>query len=388
MMKRRIFLIVLDSLGVGELPDAADFGDVGSHTLKSIAESSSFFAENLIQMGLGNIEGQDFLSRVEAPLASYGKMEEASRGKDTTIGHWEIAGIISPTPLPTYPNGFPREILEELEKSCGRKCLCNKPFSGTEVIEKYGKEHLETGALIVYTSADSVFQIAAHEKIVPVEELYSICQQARKILRGKHGVGRVIARPFVGELGNFTRTANRHDFSLEPPEKTLLDVAKENGFDVISIGKIVDIFASRGITEVIRTKQNAEGIARLSQVMDRDFEGICFLNLVDFDSLYGHRNDVDGYAAALGEFDRALPQILKKIRENDLLVITADHGCDPATKSTDHSREYVPLLVYEKGKSGKALGVRKSFADVAQSCGEFLGLAHSFPGKSFLGEVI
>lgn len=385
-MKKRIFLVILDSLGVGALPDAADFGDEGSHTLKSIFASPLFSAENLIEMGLGNIEGQDFLPQVKKPLASYGKMKEASRGKDTTIGHWEIAGIVSPLPLPTYPHGFPEEILSELEKKCGRKILCNKPFSGTEVIERYGKEHLETGALIVYTSADSVFQIAAHEEKIPVEELYRICEAARGILQGKHGVGRVIARPFVGEPGSFTRTANRHDFSLAPPSKTLLDVAKEAGKDIISIGKIVDIFASRGITEAIRTKGNAEGIEKLSETMDWEFDGICFLNLVDFDSLYGHRNDADGYAAALGEFDRAIPSLLEKIRENDLLIITADHGCDPSTVSTDHSREFVPLLVYEKGKTGRELGTRESFADVAQSCAEFLGLSFPFPGKSFLGE--
>ncbi len=387
-MKKRIFLVVLDSLGVGALPDAADFGDEGPHTLKSIAASPCFSAENLIKMGLGNIEGQEFLPSVTKPLASYGKMKEASRGKDTTIGHWELAGIISPFPLPTYPDGFPRHILDELEKRCGRKSLCNKPFSGTEVIERYGKEHLETGAIIVYTSADSVFQIAAHEEKIPVEELYRICEEARDILQGEHGVGRVIARPFVGEPGNFTRTANRHDFSLAPPEKTLLDIAKEAGKDVISIGKIVDIFAARGITEAIRTKSNAEGIERLSETMDRDFDGICFLNLVDFDSLYGHRNDIDGYASALGEFDGALPSLLEKMRENDLLIITADHGCDPATVSTDHSREYAPLLVYEKGKEGRSLGTRESFCDIAQSCAEYLGLSFSFAGKSFLGEKI
>jgi len=379
---------VLDSLGVGALPDAAEFGDEGSHTLKSISSSPLFSAENLIALGLGNIKGQDFLPRAEKPLASYGRMKEASRGKDTTVGHWELAGIVSPLPLPTYPDGFPEEILNELEKRCGRKILCNKPFSGTEVIERYGKEHLETGALIVYTSADSVFQIAAHEEKIPVEELYRICETARSILQGKHGVGRVIARPFVGEPGRFIRTANRHDFSLEPPEKTLLDIAKEAGKDVISIGKIVDIFASRGITEAIRTKGNAEGIERLSAMMDREFYGICFLNLVDFDSLYGHRNDADGYAAALSEFDRALPDLIEKVRENDLFIITADHGCDPRTASTDHSREYVPLLVYEKGKEGRDLGTRESFTDVAQSCAEFLGLSRRFHGKSFLGEEI
>lgn len=380
--------MVLDSLGIGALPDAAEFCDEGSHTLRSISCSPRFCAENLIQMGLGNIEGQTFLPSVEKPLASYGKMKEASRGKDTTIGHWELAGIISPLPLPTYPDGFPDEVLNELEKRCGRKILCNKPFSGTEVIRCYGKEHLETGALIVYTSADSVFQIAAHEEKIPVEELYRICETARSILRGKHDVGRVIARPFVGEPGNFTRTSNRHDFSLEPPGKTLLDIAKDAELDVISIGKIVDIFASRGITEAIRTKGNSEGIEKLSEAMDRDFHGICFVNLVDFDSLYGHRNDTDGYAAALGDFDGVLPSLFKKIRENDLLIITADHGCDPGTASTDHSREYVPLLVYEKGKEGKNLGTRESFADVAQSCAAFLGLSYPFPGKSFLGEEL
>lgn len=385
-MKKRVFLIVLDSLGIGALPDAADFGDEGSHTLKSISRSEKFSIPNLLKMGLGRVKGQDDLPEEKSPVASYGRLAEASRGKDTTIGHWELAGVVSHRPLPTYPDGFPQEILDELEKRCGRKSLCNKPFSGTEVIRIYGEEHLKTGALIVYTSADSVFQIAAHEEKIPVEELYRICTIARGILQGEHGVGRVIARPFVGEIGAFTRTAGRHDFSLEPPAETLLDVLQRAGKDVISVGKIVDIFASRGITEAHRTKSNADGIRCLSEICDRDLDGLCFVNLVDFDSLYGHRNDVDGYAAALSEFDAALPSLMAKMRENDLLIITADHGCDPATPSTDHSREYVPLLVYAKGKKARDLGTGESFSDVAVSIASYFDLAHSFDGRNFLGE--
>ena len=383
-MKKRVFLIVLDSLGIGALPDAKNFGDEGSNTLKSISSSEKFSIPNLEKWGIGNVYGVDFLPKSKAPLAAFGRMAEVSLGKDTTIGHWELCGVISPKPLPTYPDGFPKDLLEKIEGRIGRKFICNKPYSGTQVIADFGKEHIESGNLILYTSADSVFQIAAHEGVVPVEELYRICQIAREELSGEHGVGRVIARPFVGEEGNFERTSNRHDFSLAPPSKTLLDFAKEEGFSVISIGKIEDIFASRGITKGLRTKDNRDGMEKILSVADEDFEGICFLNLVEFDSKYGHRNDVDGYAAALSEFDAFLPSLVQKMREGDLLIVTADHGCDPGTASTDHSREYVPVLAYGSKVFPRDLGTRKSFADLAASVGEYLGLCAEFRGESFL----
>ena len=381
---KRAFVIVLDSFGIGELPDAKLFGDEGSNTLKSISRSPEFSIPNLLRLGLGNIAGLDFLPQEKKPLAAFGKMTEKSKGKDTTVGHWELCGVISEKPLPTYPNGFPPEVIEEFEKRVGRKVLCNKPFSGTEVIALYGEEHVKTGDLIVYTSADSVFQIAAHEDVVPLAELYRYCEIARELLQGEHGVGRVIARPFITGKGGFERTANRHDYSLAPPQKTLLDFAKEKGFDVISIGKIEDIFASRGITEGHRTSSNRNGMEICLETADRDFEGICFLNLVDFDAKYGHRNDVDGYAAAISDFDSFLPGLLGKMREEDLLIITADHGCDPGTPSTDHSREYVPILVYGKGLAGKELGISESFAAVAQTVSDYLGLEEKFACESFL----
>ena len=380
-------MIVLDSFGIGELPDAYLFGDEGSHTLKSISESPQFSIPNLLNLGLGHIKGCEFLPNCEKPQASFGRMAEKSQGKDTTIGHWELCGVVSDKPLPTYPEGFPEEVISEFEKRCGRKVLCNRPFSGTEVIALYGKEHMETGALIVYTSADSVFQIAAHEEVVPVKELYRYCEIAREILCGEHGVGRVIARPFVGEEGNFTRTANRHDYSFPAPEKTLLDDLKETGKDVIGIGKIEDIFASRGVTRSVRTKNNDEGMDVILSFAERDFDGLCFLNLVEFDSVYGHRNDVDGYALAISRFDAFLPSLLEKMKREDILVVCADHGCDPGTVSTDHSREYVPLLVYGKDYSSADLGTRSTFADLAATLSDFFSLSASFPGKSFLSEM-
>ena len=357
----KAYLIVLDSLGAGEAPDAADFGDVGAHTLRSAWRSPEFKADNLIKMGLGNVEGLDFLGAVEAPTADFGRMEELSRGKDTTIGHWEICGIVSKEPLPTYPEGFPVEIISEFERLTGRGTLCNKPYSGTAVIADYGKEHMESGKLIVYTSADSVFQIAAHESVVPIEQLYEYCKIARNLLVGKHGVGRVIARPFEGEHP-YTRTARRHDFSIEPPEKSLLDRLGEKGIRRVGVGKIGDIFAHKGLDEEIYTSSNADGMRVTAEIADSDFEGFCFVNLVDFDMKYGHRRDADGYARAIAEFDAWLGDFLPKLGEDDLLVITADHGCDPAfTASTDHTREYVPLLVYGKGHGGKNLGTLKGF---------------------------
>ena len=386
---KRIFLFVLDSCGCGAMPDSPAFGDVGVHTLRSCATSEYFNTPNLLSLGLGNIEGLEFLGAVDNPTAAYGRMAEASMGKDTTIGHWELAGIVSPEPLPTYPQGFPEEVLEPFRKATGRKILANAPWSGTAVIDEYGDEHLASGDLIVYTSADSVFQIAAHEDIVPPEQLYEYCRAARKLLQGKHGVGRVIARPFVGKVGEFKRTANRHDFSLEPPADTLLDVIKASGKDSIAVGKIFDIFAGRGTTEHVYNKSNADGLSHVTDYVNQNFEGLCFVNLVDFDMLYGHRRDIDGYAKALSEFDAWLPGFLSQLREGDLVMITADHGCDPGyTATTDHTREYVPLLVTGPGVKPVNLGTRTTFADVAATTAELLDVELDTPGKSFAGEIL
>ena len=363
---KRITLIVLDSFGVGPMEDSLEFGDKNPNTLKSISKSSKLNIPNLIKWGLGNIDGVECVEKTDTPFGVYGRMAEKSKGKDTTVGHWEIAGVISDNPMPTYPNGFPNEVISEFEKLCGVKTICNKPYSGTQVIYDYGREHLETGKLIIYTSADSVFQIAAHTDIVPIERLYEYCEIARKMLKGKHGVGRVIARPFEGSYPNFVRTSQRRDFSLEPSGKTVLDTLKENGYDVISIGKIYDIFAGRGITEKVKTGSNLEGITKTLEYLDKDFNGLLFTNLVDFDMLYGHRNDIDGYASALSQFDSYLPQIIEKIGEDDLLIVTADHGCDPGDTSTDHTREYVPLLVYHKGCNPKNLGTKDSFSFISE----------------------
>ena len=357
-MAKRVFLIVADSFGIGGAPDAAAFGDEGSNTLAAVLSYSKAPFPNLAKMGLLAIDGEDdpritdyknSQESIPSPIGSYARVREISAGKDSTIGHWEIAGIISDKAQPTYPDGFPDEIITKLEKATGRGFLCNKPYSGTDVIRDYGEEHMKTGNLIIYTSADSVLQIAAHEEVVPLEELYGICQKARDIMTGEHAVGRVIARPFTGEPGNFTRTANRHDFSLAAPSSTILDLLKSEGFDVISIGKIFDLFAGRGLTESNPTKGNTDGINKTIEFMDRDFNGLCFVNLVDFDMKYGHRNDIEGYATAMHELDDALGVILSKLREDDLLMITADHGCDPSTASTDHSRECIPLLIYGDG---------------------------------------
>lgn len=386
---KRVFLIVLDSLGIGEAKDADKFGDFGTNTLKSISRSQSFCAENLKKLGLFNIDKIDSYKKTDSPCGAFARLEELSMGKDTTIGHWEISGIVSQNPLPTYPNGFPNEIIDEFEKQTGRKVLCNKPYSGTQVIADFGQEHLDTGALIVYTSADSVFQIAAHEQIVPPKLLYDYCKIARKILSGKHGVGRVIARPFIGEVGNFTRTSNRHDFSLEPPKNTLLDVLSENGLDVIAVGKIFDIFAGRGITEKTYTKNNADGIEKTLEYINKDFSGLCFVNLVDFDMVYGHRNNVDGYAEALSYFDKKLPEIISKLKNDDVLIITADHGCDPGyTKTTDHTRENVPLLMYGKNIKPVNLGTRSGFCDIAKTIADIFSVKNDLQGESFLNKVI
>lgn len=386
---KRVFLFVLDSCGAGALPDAERFGDVGVNTLRACAASPHLHIPNMLACGLGNIDGLDFLGKTDAPTGACARLAEASMGKDTTIGHWEIAGIVSPDPLPTYPEGFPEEVLAPFRSATGRGVLANAPWSGTEVINAYGDEHVKTGDLIVYTSADSVFQIAAHEEVVPLETLYEYCRIARRQLQGKHGVGRVIARPFIGENGHYTRTANRHDFSLEPPKATLLDAVKTAGLDSIAVGKIYDIFAGAGITEHVYTKGNTDGLEKALAYADKDFTGLCFVNLVDFDMLYGHRRDIDGYAKALTEFDRWLSAFLPKLGEDDLVMITADHGCDPAyTATTDHTREYVPLLVLGKRVKPCNLGTRSSFADIAATIAALLKVELDTPGKSFAGQIL
>ena len=389
---KRVFIVVLDSVGVGELPDAPLYGDEGSHTLYAASTSSYFHMPNMQKLGLFQIDGvKEKFPEIKADTpfeGTVGRMAERSKGKDTTTGHWEIAGIISEEPFPTYPKGFPEEVIRPFEEKIGRKVICNMPYSGTDVIRDYGKEHVETGALIVYTSADSVFQIAAHEEIVPLQELYRYCEIARELLKGKHAVGRVIARPFIGTAPDFKRTSNRHDFSLEP-SITMLDQMKEQGLDTLAVGKIYDIFAGKGITDTVRTHDNAEGIEKLIERTKVDFEGLCFVNLVDFDMIYGHRNDVDGYAKALTYFDEQLPRILEGLRNEDILIITADHGCDPSTPSTDHSREYIPLVIYgENVKKGVNLGTRQSFSDIAATILDYFNIDQKVAGTSFLRDIL
>lgn len=391
-MKRAI-IIVLDSVGIGELPDAANFGDEGSNTLVNIKKAlPSLSLPNLCSLGLGNIDGDEIhiLGKVDAPIGCFGKMAEASIGKDTTTGHWEIGGIITSEPFPTFSeNGFPAEVMGRLEGETGFGFLGNLKASGTEIINILGDEHVKSGYPIVYTSADSVFQIAAHEDVVPVKKLYEICMAARKILTGKYGVARVIARPFTGTSGNYTRTKNRKDFSLPPTSKTILDYAKENGMTVAAVGKIEDIFENQGITTSNHTTNNADGIEATISYINQDFEGILFTNLVDYDMIYGHRNDVQGYANALESFDKRLPDILSALKDDDILFITADHGCDPTTPSTDHSREYVPILAYgKKIKNGINLGTRKTFADLGKTVGQYLNLNSEFEGTSFYDKII
>ena len=387
---KRIFLIVLDSFGIGGMPDSESFGDVNVNTLAACATSKQLHIPNMIAAGLGNIDGITCLPKTENPTGAYARLTEASMGKDTTIGHWEIAGVVSPEPLPTYPNGFPQEVLDAFEAATGRGCLCNLPYSGTDVIRDYGEEQLATGKWIVYTSADSVFQVAANEELIPLEELYDACHKARNILRGKHGVGRVIARPFVGNASdNFKRTSNRHDYSLEPPKQTMLDAVKAAGKASIGVGKIHDIFAGIGTTEHVYNKSNANGMEHTDHYAAQDFEGLCFVNLVDFDMVYGHRRDIDGYAKALSEFDAWLGGFMEKMGDEDVVMITADHGCDPAyTATTDHTREYVPLLILGKGVKKVNLGTRDSFADIAATVTELLGVEYDTPGRSFAKEVL
>ena len=387
---KRVFLIVLDSFGIGAMPDAESFGDVGVNTLRACATSQKLDIPNMTAAGLGNIDGVTCLPKAAAPIGAFARLTESSMGKDTTIGHWEIAGVISPQPLPTFPNGFPKEVLDAFEKETGRGVLCNLPYSGTDVIRDYGEEQHKTGKWIVYTSADSVFQVAAHEEWIPLQELYDACRKARKILQGKYGVGRVIARPYVGDAEHgFKRTANRHDFSLEPPKQTMLDAVKAAGLDCLAVGKIHDIFAGRGDTEYVFNKSNADGMAHTVDYAARDFHGLCFVNLVDFDMLYGHRRDIDGYAAALTEFDRWLGTFLPTLGEDDVVMITADHGCDPSyTATTDHTREYVPLLVLGKGVKPGNLGTKPTFADIAATVTDLLGVHWDGAGTSFAGEIL
>ncbi len=381
-MKRRVFLIVLDSLGVGGAPDAAEFGDAGAHTLRSVYDTGRLRIPNLERLGIGAVPGAEFLNPPPDLIASVGALRELSRGKDTTTGHWELAGLLSSEPMPTFPCGFPQELIAAFTEATGREVLCNLPYSGTQVIADYGEEHLRTGKPIVYTSADSVFQIAAHTDVIPLEELYGLCRTARKMLVGRWGVGRVIARPFIGAAPNFVRTADRRDFSLEPTGQTILDVLSRAGYDVLSVGKISDIFAGRGITESYPDHGNRDCMARTALLAGRDFHGLCFVNLVDFDMQYGHRNDAVGYAEALNAFDAFLGELLPSLGEEDALLITADHGCDPGDESTDHTRERVPLLVYGAGLGGRSLGVRDGFGVVAKTVAELLGLEYDSLCKS------
>ena len=387
---KRVFLIVLDSVGIGYAPDADSFGDVGANTMLRISGSKKFNVPNLLTLGLGNIDGIDYLPKADEPAAAVARMREQSRGKDTTIGHFEIAGIISKQPLPTYPNGFPKSIISRFEEATGRRVICNMPYSGTDVIRDFGDEHVRSGALIVYTSADSVVQIAAHEDVVPLDDLYKYCRMARAILTGEHAVGRVIARPFTGESGEYKRTANRHDFSIEPPRNTMLDAIKESGRDVIAVGKITDIFAGRGITETIYTHGNDEGMTVTRELLDRDFSGLCFTNLVDFDMLWGHRQDVDSYAEGLSRFDSWLgDEFIPNMKSGDVLLITADHGCDPGDESTDHTREYVPLIIYGDGIKPVNLGTRMGFNEIGSTVCDMLGIEYFGDGAiSLKGKLL
>lgn len=383
-MYRKVILIVLDSVGIGELPDAADYNDEGSNTVSNIALKRGFLnIPNLEMLGLGNIEGVKYIKKTEKPCGAYGRAIEKSKGKDTTTGHWEIAGLILNKPFPTYPDGFPDSVILEFEKRIGTKIIGNKPASGTEIIKELGDMHVKTGFPIVYTSADSVFQIAAHEDVIPVEKLYEICGIAREILTGEHSVSRVIARPFTGESGNYKRTERRKDFSIKPVKPTMLDFIKEAGLEVKAVGKIEDIFAGQGITESSHTTNNKDGILQTIKYASERFNGLLFTNLVDFDMLYGHRNDVEGYAKALEEFDMSIPDIKRVMGDEDILIITADHGCDPTTESTDHSREYIPILIYGKHIKPSPLMTRDSFSDIGKTICEILNVEAEIEGKSF-----
>ena len=389
MQNKRIFLIVIDSLGIGGALDAADFGDEGANTLGSIVQSQEYDTPNLKKLGLFNIKGIDYKDGELSPLGAYGRLQEASKGKDTTIGHWEIAGVVSKNPLPTYPNGFPEEVLKPFRDATGKGVLCNLPYSGTDVIRDYGEEHMRTGDLIVYTSADSVWQIAAHEDVIPIKELYRYCEIARELLVGKHGVGRVIARPFVGTAPDFKRTANRRDYSLESPGKNMLDALISSGYETYGIGKISDIFAGKGIQHSQKTSSNKEGIEKTIAMLDTEFKGLCFVNLVDFDMVYGHRNNIDGYANAMTEFDVELKTFMDGMQEQDILMLTADHGCDPGFPGTDHTREDVPIIVYGQSvKENVDLNVRSTFADIAATILDIMEIDHDTDGTSFKGSIM
>ena len=389
---KRVFLIVLDSVGIGEMPDAKAYGDEGSHTVYAASHYKKFYMPNMKKLGFFQLDGMKvdeqhaWLQTEEESCGMVCRLSEKSKGKDTTTGHWEIAGMISKEPMPTFPNGFPADLIQAFEEKTGRKVLCNKPYSGTEVIKDYGKEHIETGALIVYTSADSVFQIAAHESIVPIEKLYEYCEIARELCQGPYGVGRIIARPFEGEWP-YSRTTRRHDYSLQPPKNTMLDYMKENGYDVLAVGKINDIFAGKGITQMVRTEDNADGINKTLEYMELDFHGICFTNLVDFDMKYGHRNDIDGYGEALSYFDKRLPEILAKLKDEDVLMITADHGCDPSTPSTDHSREYIPLVITGESIRNGNLGTKDGFGTIAATILDMFGITGKIDGESIWNDI-
>ena len=388
---KRVFLIVLDSFGIGCAPDAADFGDGHCNTLASLTTSPELHAPNLTKLGLFNIDGVGCGTPADSPIGTFARLRELSRGKDTTIGHWEIAGIVSEQPMPTYPNGFPTEILERLSAACdGKKILCNKPYSGTQVIHDYGREQEETGGLIVYTSADSVLQIAANEADVPVERLYDYCRAAREIMQGEHGVGRIIARPYVGSYPNYERTAHRHDFSLDPTGDTMMDALVRQGHEVIAVGKISDIFAGRGVTRSTGVNEsNADGMEKTLRIQQEDFTGLCFVNLVDFDMTYGHRRDIAGYARATTEFDVQLGTFMERMHEDDVLMITADHGCDPGAPGTDHTREYVPLLVYgAQIRQGLNLGTYPTFAMIGATVADMFGAGLTTKGESLLPRIL
>ena len=388
---KRVFLIVLDSFGIGCAPDAADFGDGRCNTLASLTTSPELHAPNLTKLGLFNIDGVGCGTPADSPIGTFARLRELSRGKDTTIGHWEIAGIVSEQPMPTYPNGFPTEILERLSAACdGKKILCNKPYSGTQVIHDYGREQEETGGLIVYTSADSVLQIAANEADVPVERLYDYCRAAREIMQGEHGVGRIIARPYVGSYPNYERTAHRHDFSLDPTGETMMDALMRRGHEVIAVGKISDIFAGRGVTRSTGVNENnADGMEKTLRIQQEDFTGLCFVNLVDFDMTYGHRRDIAGYARATTEFDVQLGTFMERMHEDDVLMITADHGCDPGAPGTDHTREYVPLLVYgAQIRQGLNLGTYPTFAMIGATLADMFSAGLTTKGESLLPRIL
>lgn len=389
-MIKRIILIVLDSVGIGEMPDAAKYGDVGSDTLGNVSKAvGGLKLPNMEKLGLGNIDGVKNITKCENPMGSFGKCAELSIGKDTVTGHWEIAGVVLEEPLNTYPEGFSEDIIKEFESKIGRKIIGNKVASGTEIIKELGEEHIKTGSPIVYTSADSVFQIAAHEDVVPLDELYNMCQIARKMFVGEKAIGRIIARPFIGEPGQFTRTSNRIDFALDPFDKTMLEYIKEKGISVMAVGKIEDIYNKKGITDAVHIKNNMDGIDKTLEYMKENKNGLIFTNLVDFDMLYGHRNDAVGYAKALVDVDNRMPEIISDMKEDDILILTADHGCDPTTESTDHSREYIPVIVYGKRiKSGINIGVRKSFSDIGKTILDLLKIENNLCGDSFAKEIL